>query len=110
MDANHRFIDLSVMGDGFVLHQKRVNLGQPVWIHLSDHPMPAELVLNRIVRNQVQGYLSEPNYQPSKTRRQTRWQMPLSSMKMIVRPTQLARIRAESLPEYSHTTAPHLPD
>jgi hypothetical protein len=87
MDANRRFLDLSVRVDDFVLDQKHVNLYQPVWIHLRDRPTPAVLVVNRMSKNRVQGYLCEAKYQPTKTQRQPRWSAPLSSMKMIVRPT-----------------------
>jgi hypothetical protein len=87
MNVNRRFLDLSVRGDDFVLDQKHVNLYQPIWIHLRDRPTPAVLVVSRIARNRVQGYLSEAKYQPTKTQRQPRWSAPLSSMKMIIRPT-----------------------
>jgi hypothetical protein len=87
MNVNRRFLDLSVRVDDFVLDQKHVNLYQPVWIHLRDRPTPAALVVTRIARNRVQGYLCEAKYQPTKTQRQPRWSAPLSSMKMIVRPT-----------------------
>jgi hypothetical protein len=91
MDANRRFLDLSVMVDDLVIDQKHVSLYQPVRIHLRDRPMPAVLVVNRITRNQVQGYLSEARYQPSKTRR--RGLTPLSPTETIVHPTRYAQIR-----------------
>jgi hypothetical protein len=87
MDVNRRFLDLSVRADDFVLDQKHVNLNQPVWIHLRNRPKPAVLVVNGIAKNRVQGYLCEAKYQPIKTQRQPRWSPPLSSMKMILRPT-----------------------
>jgi hypothetical protein len=87
MNVNRRFLDLSVRVDDFVLDQKHVNLYQPVWIRLRDCPTPAALVVTRIARNRVQGYLCEAKYQPTKAQRQPRWLAPLSSMKMIVRPT-----------------------
>ena len=105
MDANNRFLDLSVMVDDFVLNQKHVNLNQPVWIPLRGRPTSAVLVVKRIARNQVQGYLSETRYQPSKTRRRL---MPLSSMKMAVHSSRSARIRPGPLRERPHTDAQHL--
>jgi hypothetical protein len=87
MNVNGRFLDLSVRVNDFVLYQKHVNLYQPVWIHLNDRPTPAALVVTRIAKNRVQGYLCEAKYQPTKTQRQPRWSVPLSSTKMIVRPT-----------------------
>ena len=86
MNVNRRFLDLAVRVNDFVLDQKHVNLYQPVWIHLRDRPTPAALVVTRIAKNRVQGYLCEAKYQPTKTQRQPHWSAPLSSM-LIVRPT-----------------------
>jgi hypothetical protein len=87
MNVNRRFLDLSVRVDGFVLDQKHVNLYQPVWIRLRDRATPAALVVTRIARIRVQGYLCEAKYQPTKAQFQPRRLTPLSSMKMIVRPS-----------------------
>jgi hypothetical protein len=57
--------DLGMMVDDFQLNKKSVNLYEPIWITLTDRPQPVELVVNRISKDQVQGYLSEPKYRKS---------------------------------------------
>jgi hypothetical protein len=54
------FSDLSIAVDNRMPNRKRVNLYEPVWIDLAGHPRAVELVVNRIDKNRVAGYLSEP--------------------------------------------------
>jgi hypothetical protein len=61
-DAKHRNYDLTTMVDDVSVEKKSVNLYEPVWISLSDRPQPIQLVVNRIDKNQVRGYISEPRY------------------------------------------------
>jgi hypothetical protein len=65
VNFKHKYFDFSMMVDDIKLEKKHVNLYEPVWINLSDRPQPVELVVNRIDKNQVQGYLSEPKYKKS---------------------------------------------
>jgi hypothetical protein len=65
VNQKHKYFDMSMMVDDFKLDKKHVNLFEPVWINLSDRPQPVELVVNRIDKNQVQGYISEPKYKKS---------------------------------------------
>jgi hypothetical protein len=62
VDAKHRIYDLTVMVDDVNLDKKHVNLLEPVWINLPDRPQPVQLVVNKIDKNQVRGYISEPRY------------------------------------------------
>jgi multidrug efflux pump subunit AcrA (membrane-fusion protein) len=57
--------DLAMIVDDNQLQKKSVNLYEPVWIRVGDHPQPAELVVNQISKNQIQGYISEPKYKQS---------------------------------------------
>ena len=57
--------DLAMIVDDNQLQKKSVNLYEPVWIRVGDHPQPAELVVNQIAKNQIQGYISEPKYKQS---------------------------------------------
>jgi uncharacterized coiled-coil protein SlyX len=57
--------DLAMIVDDNQLQKKSVNLYEPVWIRVGDHPQPAELVVNQITNNQIQGYISEPKYKQS---------------------------------------------
>jgi len=62
VDAKHRVYDLSVMVEDVNLDKKHVNLFEPIWIHLPDRAQPIQLVVNKIDKNQVRGYVSEPRY------------------------------------------------
>jgi uncharacterized coiled-coil protein SlyX len=57
--------DLAMIVDDNQLQKKSVNLYEPVWIRVGDHPQPAELVVNQITKTQIQGYISEPKYKQS---------------------------------------------
>ena len=57
--------DLAMIVDDNQLQKKSVNLYEPVWIRVGDHPQPAELVVNQINKNHIEGYISEPKYKQS---------------------------------------------
>jgi hypothetical protein len=61
-DAKRRYYDLSVMVDDVNVEKKHVNLLEPVWIHLSDRQQPIQVVVNRIDKDKVSGYISAPRY------------------------------------------------
>jgi hypothetical protein len=61
-DTKHRTYDLSLMVDDVPLTKEHVNLFEPVWINLSDRPQPIQLVVNKIEKNHVRGYITEPRY------------------------------------------------
>jgi hypothetical protein len=61
-DAKHRFYDLTLMVDDTMLDKQHVNLFEPVWINLADRPQPIQLVVNKIDKNRVSGYIREPRY------------------------------------------------
>jgi hypothetical protein len=61
-DTKHRIYDLSLMVDDTALDKQHVNLFEPVWINLADRPQPIQLVVNKIDKNRVRGYISEPRY------------------------------------------------
>jgi hypothetical protein len=63
VDPELKFFDLSITVDNLRPNKKRVNLNKPVWIDLSGRPRAVVLVVNRINRDRVQGYLSEPKNQ-----------------------------------------------
>ena len=62
IDPKRKFFDLSITVDHLRPSKMRVKLYEPVWIDLSGRPKAVELVVNRISRDRVQGYLSEPKY------------------------------------------------
>lgn len=63
--TRHKTYDLAMMVDDNSLSKKHVNLYEPVWITLGDRPQPVELVVNRIGKNDIEGYVSEPRYRNS---------------------------------------------
>jgi hypothetical protein len=64
-DAKHNRVDLQLIVDDSELSKKSVNLYEPVWIHRADDPQPIQVVINKIERNRVHGYVSAPKYRQS---------------------------------------------
>ncbi len=64
-DAKHKNYDLQMIVDDNQLTKKRVNLYEPIWIHTENESQPVQVVVNRVERNLVHGYVSAPKYKPS---------------------------------------------
>jgi hypothetical protein len=64
-DTKHKRFDMTMLVDDNELEKKSVNLYEPVWISLSDRAQPVELVVNKIAKDHIEGYLSEPKYKKS---------------------------------------------
>jgi len=64
-NTKRKSYDLAMIVDDMQLQKKSVNLYEPVLINLSDRPQPVELVINRISKDSVAGYVSEPKYRKS---------------------------------------------
>ena len=64
-DTKHKRFDVTLFVDDNQLQKNGVNLYETVWISLSDRLQPVELVVNKIAKNHVEGYLSEPKYKRS---------------------------------------------
>jgi hypothetical protein len=47
------------------LTKKNVNLYEPIWIHTENESQPVQVVVNRVDKNLVHGYVSAPKYKPS---------------------------------------------
>jgi hypothetical protein len=62
-DLKHKSFDLAMLVDDSELQKKKVNLYEPVWINLAGEQL--ELVVNRITKDHVQGYVSAPKYKKS---------------------------------------------
>lgn len=65
VDAKHKNYDLQMVVDDNQLSKKRVNLYEPVWIHAENESQPVQVVVNRIEKNLVHGYVSAPKYKNS---------------------------------------------
>jgi hypothetical protein len=44
------------------IDKKKVNLYEPVWIYESKDAQPVQVVVNKIDKNSVHGYISAPKY------------------------------------------------
>src|SRR6266853_1455278 len=64
-DTKHMNYDLSMVVDDNQLSKKRVNLFEPIWIHTENESQPVQVVVNKISKNTVHGYISAPKYRPS---------------------------------------------
>jgi len=47
------------------LQKKKVNLYEPILIHIENDSQPVQIVVNRIDKDIVHGYISAPKYKPS---------------------------------------------
>lgn len=64
-DAKHKNYDLAMIVDDNELNKKKVNLYEPIWIHTENGGQPLQVVVNRIDKNLVHGYVSAPKYKAS---------------------------------------------
>jgi outer membrane murein-binding lipoprotein Lpp len=64
-DAKHMNYDLSMVVDDNQLRKNRVNLYEPIWIHTESAGQPVQVVVNKISKNFVHGYISAPKYKPA---------------------------------------------
>jgi hypothetical protein len=64
-NTKHMFADMDLMVDDVALNQKHVNLLQPVIFYAGENGKPVELVVQRISKNHIHGYVSTPKYKDS---------------------------------------------
>lgn len=64
-DTKHKSYDLAMIVDDNELNKKKVNLYEPIWIHAEADSQPVQIVVNRIDKDAVHGYISAPKYKPS---------------------------------------------
>jgi len=64
-NVKRKSYDITLLVDDNQLQKKSVNLFEPVWINLADGSRPLELVVNKIDKDHIQGYVSEPKYKRS---------------------------------------------
>jgi len=64
-DTKHKNYDLAMIVDDNELNKKKVNLYEPIWIHTENGGQPVQIVVNRIEKNLVHGYVSAPKYRQS---------------------------------------------
>jgi hypothetical protein len=64
-DTKHKTYDVQMIVDDNQLSKKHVNLYEPIWIHTENESQPVQVVVNRVDKNEVHGYVSAPKYKPS---------------------------------------------
>jgi hypothetical protein len=64
-DTKHKNYDVQMIVDDNQLTKKHVNLYEPIWIHTENDSQPVQVVVNRVEKNLIHGYVSAPKYKPS---------------------------------------------
>ena len=64
-DDKHRNYDIAMIVDDNQLMKKKINLYEPVWLHRTDDPQPVQIVVNKISKDRIHGYVSAPKYRNS---------------------------------------------
>jgi hypothetical protein len=64
-DTKHKSYDMQMIVDDNHLTKKNVNLYEPIWIHSEKEGQPVQVVVNRIDKNLVHGYINAPKYKAS---------------------------------------------
>jgi uncharacterized coiled-coil protein SlyX len=64
-DTKHKNYDIEMIVDDNQMGKKKVNLYEPIWIHSENESQPVQIVVNRIEKNLIHGYVSAPKYKPS---------------------------------------------
>ncbi len=66
-NTKNGFYDMAILVEDSKLNKKHVNLFEPMLFYPSDSHQPLELVVNRIDKNSVRGYVSAPKFKESET-------------------------------------------
>ncbi|MGH9686132.1 MAG: hypothetical protein ACRD5K_03460 [Candidatus Acidiferrales bacterium] len=61
-DTKHERYNMMLLVDDNRLEKKNVDLYEPIWISSSDEPQPLEIVVNKITKNHIHGYISAPKF------------------------------------------------
>lgn len=64
-DTKHKNYDVQMIVDDNQLTKKHVNLYEPIWIHTENESQPVQVVVNKVQKNLIHGYVSAPKYKPS---------------------------------------------
>jgi hypothetical protein len=64
-DTKHKSYDVAMIVDDNELQKKKVNLYEPIWIHTETDSQPVQIVVNRVDKDAVHGYISAPKYKTS---------------------------------------------
>ena len=62
VNESHKYYDVALLVDDQRIEKKHVDLFEPLVINLPEHSESIQLVVNRMDKDHVKGYLSEPKY------------------------------------------------
>ena len=65
-NAKHQFCNLRVIVNDRELNKKHINVYEPVVFYTEENGQPLQLVINRISKNHMHGYVSAPKYAGSR--------------------------------------------
>ena len=64
-DSKHQSYDMIMLVDDHQLTKKKVDLYEPVWLHEGDQLEPVQVVVNKIDKDHIHGYVNTPKYTES---------------------------------------------
>lgn len=64
-NTKHQYADLELMVDDLKMSKKHLNLYEPAMFYPNEESRPLELVINRISKDHIHGYISAPKYRNS---------------------------------------------
>jgi hypothetical protein len=65
-NAKHEYFDMAMVVDDRELNKNHVNLYEPLLIYPADSHQPLEIVVNKVSKDKVDGYVSAPKYMGSR--------------------------------------------
>jgi hypothetical protein len=64
-DGKHLNYDVVALVDDNQLSKKHIDLYEPIWFDRADDPQPLQVVVNKVDKNHVHGYVNAPKYRNS---------------------------------------------
>jgi hypothetical protein len=61
-DSKHQHVDLVFLVNDHEIGKKSLNLYEPVWVYSDKDSEPVQVVVNKIDKNSIHGYVSAPKY------------------------------------------------
>jgi chromosome segregation ATPase len=61
-DTKHKQYNVAMVVDDNQIQKKNVDLYEPIWLRTSDDPQPIEIVVNKIDKDHIHGYVSSSKY------------------------------------------------
>jgi hypothetical protein len=105
-DSKHQSYDLMMLVDDHQLSKKKVDLYEPIWLHQNDQPQPVQIVVNKIEKNSIHGYVSAPRYRESDLASNAAQPSPDLTSRTIPTPTSTSSSHSSSTTPSATATSP----